>query len=163
MKPIKLVTPISGDPDAPTQNLLGLGALAAELAAEGVSVRDLFARTGVDAGAARRCPCAHLASAAARDLPQRQDGSRSDPISACWPARGNGSATTASTATRWFRSPHFRRCAAISRSITSPWPGPRSGRSASGSTAERPPSCAATASTRSAICCRSPRNSGEAR
>ncbi len=49
MKPIKLVTPISGDPDAPTQNLLGLGALAAELAAEGVSVRDLFARTGVDA------------------------------------------------------------------------------------------------------------------
>ena len=49
MKPIKLVTPMSGDPDAPTQNLLGLGALAAELAAEGVSVRDLFARTGVDA------------------------------------------------------------------------------------------------------------------
>src|ERR1700740_896132 len=49
MKPIKLVTPFSGDPDAPTQNLLGLGALAAELAAEGVSVRDLFARTGVDA------------------------------------------------------------------------------------------------------------------
>jgi AraC-like DNA-binding protein len=49
MKPIKLVTPISGDPDAPTQNLVGLGALAAELAAEGISVRDLFARTGVDA------------------------------------------------------------------------------------------------------------------
>ena len=49
MKPIKLVTPISGDPEAPTQNLVGLGALAAELAAEGVSVRDLFARTGVDA------------------------------------------------------------------------------------------------------------------
>lgn len=48
MKPIKLVTPISGDPDAPTQNLVGLGALAAELAAEGISVRDLFARTGVD-------------------------------------------------------------------------------------------------------------------
>jgi AraC-like DNA-binding protein len=48
MKPIKLVTPISGDPEAPTQNLVGLGALAAELAAEGVSVRDLFARTGVD-------------------------------------------------------------------------------------------------------------------
>jgi len=48
MKPIKLVTPISGDPDAPTQNLLGLAALAAELAAEGVSVRDLFARTGVE-------------------------------------------------------------------------------------------------------------------
>lgn len=48
MKPIKLVTPISGDPDAPTQNLLGLGALAAELAAEGISVRDLFARTGVE-------------------------------------------------------------------------------------------------------------------
>jgi AraC-like DNA-binding protein len=49
MKPIKLVTPISGDPDAPTQNLVGLGALAAELAAEGVSVRDLFARTGIGA------------------------------------------------------------------------------------------------------------------
>jgi len=49
MKPIKLVTPISGDLDAPTQNLLGLAALAAELGAEGVSVRDLFARTGVDA------------------------------------------------------------------------------------------------------------------
>src|ERR1700744_1673504 len=48
MTPIKLVTPISGDPDAPTQNLLGLAALAAELAAEGVSVRDLFARTGVE-------------------------------------------------------------------------------------------------------------------
>src|SRR3984893_3597033 len=48
MKPIKLVTPISGDPEAPTQNLVGLGALAAELAAEGISVRDLFARTGVD-------------------------------------------------------------------------------------------------------------------
>jgi AraC-like DNA-binding protein len=49
MKPIKVVTPFSGDPEAPTQNLLGLGALAAELAAEGISVRDLFARTGVDA------------------------------------------------------------------------------------------------------------------
>jgi len=49
MKPIKVVTPLSGDPEAPTQNLLGLSALAAELAAEGISVRDLFARTGVDA------------------------------------------------------------------------------------------------------------------
>jgi AraC-like DNA-binding protein len=49
MKPIKVVTPFSGDPEAPTQNLLGLAALAAELAAEGISVRDLFARTGVDA------------------------------------------------------------------------------------------------------------------
>ena len=48
MKPIKLVTPVSGDLDAPIQNLVGLGALAAELAAEGISVRDLFARTGVD-------------------------------------------------------------------------------------------------------------------
>lgn len=48
MKPIKIVTPFSGDPEAPTQNLLGLGALAAELAAEGISVRDLFAQTGVD-------------------------------------------------------------------------------------------------------------------
>ena len=49
MKPLKIVTPVSGDPDAPNQNLLGLGALAAELASEGVSVRELFARTGVDA------------------------------------------------------------------------------------------------------------------
>jgi AraC-like DNA-binding protein len=49
MRPIKLVTPVSGDPDIPNQNLLGLGALAAELAAQGVSVRDLFARTGVNA------------------------------------------------------------------------------------------------------------------
>lgn len=47
MKPIKLVMPISSDPDAPTQNLVGLGALAAELAAEGISVHDLFARTGI--------------------------------------------------------------------------------------------------------------------
>jgi AraC-like DNA-binding protein len=49
MEPIKFVTPMSSDPDAPTQNLLGLAALAAELAAENVSVRDLFARTGVAA------------------------------------------------------------------------------------------------------------------
>jgi AraC-like DNA-binding protein len=35
--------------DTPNQNLLGLGALAAELASDGISVRDLFARTGVDA------------------------------------------------------------------------------------------------------------------
>jgi AraC-like DNA-binding protein len=50
MKPVKVVTPVLGDPDAPTQNLVGVGALAAELAAQGISVRDLFARTGVDAG-----------------------------------------------------------------------------------------------------------------
>lgn len=49
MKPIKVVTPVQGDPDALNQNLVGLGALAAELAAEGISVRDLFARTGVEA------------------------------------------------------------------------------------------------------------------
>jgi AraC-like DNA-binding protein len=49
MKPIKIVSPISANLDAPTQNLLGLAALAAELGAEGASVRDLFARTGVDA------------------------------------------------------------------------------------------------------------------
>ena len=49
MKPIKLVMPILDDLDMPTQNLLGLSALAGELAAEGISVRDLFARTGVDA------------------------------------------------------------------------------------------------------------------
>jgi AraC-like DNA-binding protein len=49
MRPIKIVTPVSGGPDIPNQNLLGLGALAAELAAQGLSVRDLFARTGVNA------------------------------------------------------------------------------------------------------------------
>jgi AraC-like DNA-binding protein len=50
MKPVKVVTPVLADPDAPAQNLVGVGALAAELAAQGISVRDLFARTGVDAG-----------------------------------------------------------------------------------------------------------------
>lgn len=49
MKPIKVVNPIAGDADSRTQNLVGLGALAAELAAEGVSVGDLFAQTGVTA------------------------------------------------------------------------------------------------------------------
>lgn len=49
MKPVKVVTPVSGDPDSRTQNLVGLGALAAELAVEGASVHDLFARTGVTA------------------------------------------------------------------------------------------------------------------
>ncbi|MGF6507753.1 AraC family transcriptional regulator [Paraburkholderia sp. 32] len=44
-----LTTAMHADPDAPTQNLLGLAALAAELAAEGISVNDLFARTGADA------------------------------------------------------------------------------------------------------------------
>jgi AraC-like DNA-binding protein len=44
---IKVVQPLPDDHDAPTQSLLGLSALAAELAAEGVSVEDLFARTGV--------------------------------------------------------------------------------------------------------------------
>ncbi len=47
MTTIKIANPLSADLDAPTQSLLGLGALAAELAAQGVSVRDLFARTGV--------------------------------------------------------------------------------------------------------------------
>ena len=47
MAMIKIVSPLSADLDAPTQSLLGLGALAAELAAQGVSVKDLFARTGV--------------------------------------------------------------------------------------------------------------------
>src|SRR5215469_779733 len=49
VKPFEVVTPVLGDPDAPTQNVVGLVALAAELAAEGISVRDLFARTGIDA------------------------------------------------------------------------------------------------------------------
>lgn len=45
--PVRIVSPVTDDPDRATQNLVGLGALAAELAAQGVSVRDLFARTGV--------------------------------------------------------------------------------------------------------------------
>jgi AraC-like DNA-binding protein len=47
MTVVKLVTPAWGNLDSPTQNLVGLGALAAELAAEGISVRELFSRTGV--------------------------------------------------------------------------------------------------------------------
>jgi AraC-like DNA-binding protein len=46
---VKLVTPDCKDPDSAVQNLVGLGALAAELATEGVSVRELFARTGISA------------------------------------------------------------------------------------------------------------------
>ncbi|MDN5005470.1 AraC family transcriptional regulator [Bradyrhizobium sp. GCM10027634] len=49
MKPVKVVAPVSSDPDSQTQSLVGLSALAAELAAEGVSVRSLFAHTGVTA------------------------------------------------------------------------------------------------------------------
>lgn len=49
MPPLKLVTPVSGDLNNATQSLVGLGALAAELGAQGVSVRDLFTRTGVTA------------------------------------------------------------------------------------------------------------------
>ena len=46
MKTIKTVSPLSSNSDAATQSLLGLGALAAELGSQGVSVKDLFARTG---------------------------------------------------------------------------------------------------------------------
>jgi AraC-like DNA-binding protein len=49
MKAIKVVTPLSSNSDAATQSLLGLGALAAELGSQGVSVKDLFARTGASA------------------------------------------------------------------------------------------------------------------
>ncbi len=47
MTTIKIVNPLLADFDAPTQTLLGLGALAAELASQGVSVEGLLARTGV--------------------------------------------------------------------------------------------------------------------
>jgi AraC-like DNA-binding protein len=47
LKAIKIVHPLPDDHDAPTQSLLGLSALAAELGAQGVSVEDLFARTGI--------------------------------------------------------------------------------------------------------------------
>jgi AraC-like DNA-binding protein len=43
----KIVTSLAEDIDAPTQNLLGLRALAEELADEGASVGDLLRRTGV--------------------------------------------------------------------------------------------------------------------
>jgi AraC-like DNA-binding protein len=44
---IRIVNSVPSDPDVPAQSLLGLAALAAELAAQGVSVVDLFRRTGV--------------------------------------------------------------------------------------------------------------------
>jgi AraC-like DNA-binding protein len=47
MNAIKIVSPLSADPNAATQSLLGLGALAAELGSQGVSVKELFVRTGV--------------------------------------------------------------------------------------------------------------------
>ncbi len=47
MTTIKIAHPLPDDHDALTQSLLGLSALAAELGAQGVSVKDLFARTGV--------------------------------------------------------------------------------------------------------------------
>jgi hypothetical protein len=50
MKPIQVVTPTPAHTDPPTQALLDLAALASELRAEGASMRDLFARTGVYAG-----------------------------------------------------------------------------------------------------------------
>jgi len=43
-----MTTPLHPDLDRPTLSMLGLAALAAELAAEGVSVNALFARTGAD-------------------------------------------------------------------------------------------------------------------
>jgi AraC-like DNA-binding protein len=46
MVPTRIVTALNADPDAPTQSLLGIAALAAELAAQGVSIGSLFARTG---------------------------------------------------------------------------------------------------------------------
>ncbi len=45
---IKSVSPLPDDLDAPTQSLLGLSALAAELAGQGVSVMNLFARSGIE-------------------------------------------------------------------------------------------------------------------
>ena len=46
----RIVTPMMDhDIDAPVQSLLGIAALAAELAAQGVSVQELFAHTGVQA------------------------------------------------------------------------------------------------------------------
>ncbi len=47
MATVKIITSLAEDLDAPTQSLLGLRALAEELAAEDVSIAELFARTGV--------------------------------------------------------------------------------------------------------------------
>jgi AraC-like DNA-binding protein len=47
MQVLKTVSPLAVDPDAQTQTLLSLSAVAAELAAQGVSVNDLFDNTGV--------------------------------------------------------------------------------------------------------------------
>jgi hypothetical protein len=104
MKPIKVVTPFSGDPEAPTQNLLGLGALAAELAAEGISVRDLFARTGVDA-AQLEDPHARISHRQRLAIYRNAKSLPSDRTSDCWRAPGSGSAITASTVMRWSRVP----------------------------------------------------------
>jgi AraC-like DNA-binding protein len=45
----RIITPMENDIDAPVQSLLGIAALAAELAAQGASVGGLFAHTGVHA------------------------------------------------------------------------------------------------------------------
>lgn len=50
MNPIKSVFPLSSGPDALTQSPLGLGVLASELASQGISVRELFAKTGLNVG-----------------------------------------------------------------------------------------------------------------
>jgi hypothetical protein len=89
MKPIKVVTPVSGDPDVPNQNLLGLGALAAELASEGISVRNWKTsmrefRTGNGS----------------RSI-ETPGGSQNDRTSASLRGQDSASAITASTAMRW--------------------------------------------------------------
>lgn len=50
MRATRIVTPYLAGPDVPIQNLAGLGALAAEFAADGVAGKDLFAHTGIFAG-----------------------------------------------------------------------------------------------------------------
>src|ERR1700753_3451346 len=49
MRTIKVVSALSADPDAPTQSLLGLAAIAANLAAQWVSCKEMFARTSARA------------------------------------------------------------------------------------------------------------------
>ena len=79
------MTPLYPDLDAPTQSLLGLAALAAELAAEGVSVNKLFANTGVHAKQLEDSSGENLTPATSRDLSKR---STACDESRCWIACG---------------------------------------------------------------------------
>jgi hypothetical protein len=157
MRATKFITPVFGDPDSPTENLLGLGALAAELASEGVSVKDLFARTGVNV--------VQLEDAYARiSYRQRLAIYRN----AKPPAKRHRAAGRRAAEDQRLRDirvwdgeqPDLRRRPDVFASARHHGRVLRSNSSVSGSTAERR-FCAATASIPWAICCRLPPSSGE--